>query len=94
MYATVQTEKALAPQNTYLIRFPTLCYPLILRVANTPLEGQDMTTITNLVRWLALNGFGSSQVIGKDAWLSFGFIHFAFNHKFELHRVQFGVSAG
>ncbi len=50
-----------------------------------------MTTITNIVRWLALNGHGSSQIIGKDAWLSFGFIHFAFNNRFECHRIQFGV---
>ena len=61
---------------------------------NLTLEGQDMTTITNTVRWLALNGLGTSQIIGNDAWISFGWVHFAFNNKFECERIQFGVSAG
>jgi hypothetical protein len=50
-----------------------------------------MTTITNIVRWLALHGYGTSQIIRNDAWFSFGFIHFAFNRRLECHRIQFGA---
>jgi hypothetical protein len=54
----------------------------------------DMTTITNIVRWLALNGCGIPTIHGDHAWISFGFIHFAFNNNFECDRIQFGLEAG
>jgi hypothetical protein len=53
-----------------------------------------MTTITNIVRWLALQGCGIPTIHGNHAWISFGFIHFAFNSNFECDRIQFGLEAG
>ena len=53
-----------------------------------------MTTITNIVRWLVIDGIGNMKRSGDRAWISFGFIHFAFNNQFECDRIQFGLVAG
>jgi hypothetical protein len=44
-----------------------------------------------MVRWLALNGCGIPTIQGNRVWISFGFIHFAFDRNFECDRIQFGA---
>ncbi len=47
--------------------------------------------MTNIVRWLALNGYGSITQHPTRIWLSLGFIHFSLNRSLECDRIQFGL---